>query len=74
MFKDRLVGGESFRSKHATPDYLPTRNDAEVQVLDPIDPSLINGIFVRTEKSKANLAHFMDEHGCPKTVFVMDDM
>ena len=74
MFKDRLVGGESFRSKHTIPDYLPTRNDAEVQVLDPIDPSLINGIFVRTEKSKANLAHFMDEHGCSKTVFVMDDM
>lgn len=74
MFEDRLVGGESFRSKHAIPDYLPTRNDAEVQVLDPIDSSLINAIIVRTEKLKANLAHFMDEHSCLKTIFVMDDM
>lgn len=33
------------------PDFMPTYDDAEVQVFDPISPELITEVWVETEKA-----------------------
>lgn len=47
MFDDcavSVVDQRSFRHVNQTPDNVPTMNDAEVQVLDPIAPGLIRNV------------------------------
>ncbi|RYH09154.1 DarT ssDNA thymidine ADP-ribosyltransferase family protein [Tropicimonas sp. IMCC6043] len=56
MFADRSVsiGDErSFRAVFNTPDNMPTRNDAEVQVLSPIAPELIRDVTVAHDKYRS---------------------
>ena len=47
MFDDcavSVVDQRSFRGVNQMPDNVPTMNDAEVQVLDPIAPELIRNV------------------------------
>ena len=59
MFFDTPVSFQDNRSMRAAnnmPDYKPTRNDAEVQVLEPIAPDLLRGLIVDSDRVR----HFVE--------------
>lgn len=55
MFEDELEGFKEpqwRRVKNEIPDNLPTWNDAEVQILDQVNRSLIQRVYVGSERAK----------------------
>ena len=55
MFQDEQIGFKEphwRRVEYEIPDNLPTWNDAEVQVLEQVDRSLIQGVYVGSERAK----------------------
>ncbi|MDK3075896.1 DarT ssDNA thymidine ADP-ribosyltransferase family protein [Sedimentitalea sp. JM2-8] len=66
MFRDRPVSSidpRSCRAVYQTPINMPTRNDAEVQVLSPIAPDLIRDVTVQEESHRTALAAIMRSVG-----------
>ncbi len=53
MFEDIPVGfrdNRSWRALNNMPDHMPTRNDAEVQVRQPIAPDLLRSLTVESDR------------------------
>lgn len=63
MFADRHVGHGSFRETIRLADFLPTDEQAEVQVFDPIEPRLIVDITVKNQGVKERVESIMHEIG-----------
>lgn len=62
MFEDRPVSAMDTRSSRAyynTPSHMPTRNDAEVQVLAPIAPDLVRAIGISREAYRPSVEQAM---------------
>lgn len=77
MFEDRsvsLTDGRSLRSIWLREDFEPTNNDAEVQVLSPISPSLLLGAIVRSHEIKNALEGLMKECDSVRPVIVNDEL
>ncbi|MBP7001309.1 DarT ssDNA thymidine ADP-ribosyltransferase family protein [Amaricoccus sp.] len=78
MFEDEDVyipeerGYRSRRDHYQIPDNRPTWNDAEVQVLDPVDQKLITAIFVGNESMKAWAEDLAQQLGLDCEVIVDD--
>jgi hypothetical protein len=73
MFDDRPVSSidrSSFRAAHRRGDHQPTLNDAEVQVLDPIDPDYILSVVVRTEWAGSQVEQLMKQIDCESEVLI----
>lgn len=70
MFADRPVSNtdeRSVREVYSRPDNEPTKNDAEVQVLEPIGPELILNLAVKNSRDRtaAEKAMELSEHSVP---------
>lgn len=77
MFEDRAVSltdGRSLRSVRTREDFEPTDNDAEVQVLSPISPSLLLGAIVRNDEIKNALEGLMKECDSVRPVIIDDEL
>lgn len=74
MFEDYNMGGKSVRAARSRANYMPTNNDAEVQVLEPIHPSLIRGVIVQTEIMRSQLVEFIEKEGLTVPVEVLEDL
>ena len=75
MFEDSTNysnDGKSKRQKFELMDYDPTNNDAEVQVLDPIEPDLIVDISVRNQRMKNKVENLMQKVEFIKLVVIQD--
>jgi hypothetical protein len=77
MFKDCDVSTSDARSLRETfgiPPYLPTLEDAEVQVFTPIAPDLIIDVTVTSDRDRRDLEAWMEVNGCVKPVEVCPDI
>lgn len=60
LFDDSPVG---FRAKHELPPSVPTRADAEVQVMSSISPDYITGAWVETTEHERAVRYVFDAAG-----------
>lgn len=77
MFADRAVSASDARSSRDvfdTPENMPTRNDAEVQVLAPIAPEAIRDVSVASESCRAAAEAAMNAVGRVLPVVVVPEV
>lgn len=77
MFDDCPVNGMDKRSSRAvfnTPDNMPTMNDAEVQVLNPIAPDLIRDVTIASERHRPATEAAMKAAGREIPIVVFPDI
>lgn len=77
MFDDKpvnMVDRSSFREKYERAPNRPTDEQAEVQVVDPIDPSLIVDVTVRSQLVKRKLEALMETVSVSRPVVVNESL
>ena len=77
MFEHSVVSvndDRSCREVNDTPDYMPTRNDAEVQVLEPIAPELIRDVTVASDRDQTSLQAWMEASGQVRPIVISPDV
>lgn len=73
MFADKQVSiadNGSYRERNRFSDFLPTDEQAEVQVLDAIEPRLIVDVTVKDHWVKENLEALMKQIGTSRPVVI----